>query len=125
MKVFNFLAVCAGGALGASVRYGLELLGAHLFSWSNVLSIAVVNILGCFLFALLSSFLKEDGSVAFTLFMFTGFLGGMTTFSSFIAHSHMLINMKQLAWAAVNITAQVFLGLLVFYLTRKIYVSLQ
>ncbi|HMQ10216.1 MAG TPA: CrcB family protein [Oligoflexia bacterium] len=120
MKVFNFLAVCAGGALGASVRYGLELLGAHLFSWSNVLSIALVNILGCFLFALLSSWLKEQWSVAFTLFVFTGFLGGMTTFSSFIAHSHMLISMKQLVWAAVNISAQVFLGLLAFYVTQKL-----
>lgn len=77
--------VIAGGSLGALCRYGTALLAARLigtrFPWGTLL----VNLTGCFLIGV--SFALVDrinllGSSA-RLFVMTGFLGALTTFSTF------------------------------------------
>jgi len=81
----RFLIVCAGGAAGSGTRYLVGLwagkrLGTH-FPYGTL----IVNLVGCFLIALvmdlainLSSF-PEDLRLGLT----AGFMGGLTTYSSF------------------------------------------
>jgi CrcB protein len=77
--------VMCGGSLGAASRYGVGLLAVKLwgpnFPWGTL----TVNLVGCFLIGLL--FALADRVRVLTpemrLFLITGYLGALTTFSSF------------------------------------------
>lgn len=75
--VVALLAVAAGGALGATGRFGV---GRVLASYPGPYSTLVVNVLGSF--ALGAVVFGNVGSTA-ALFFGTGFCGAFTTFSSF------------------------------------------
>ena len=82
----GFLAVAAGGAIGASLRHGVGLMAVrHLPSgWAH--GTFAVNLLGSLLMGLLVGWLalKAEGLHQTTrLFLATGVLGGFTTFSAF------------------------------------------
>lgn len=79
------LLACAGGAIGAGLRHlvntgAVRLLGIGL-PWGTV----VVNVFGSFLMGLLveALALRFDGSPELRVFLATGILGGLTTFSAF------------------------------------------
>lgn len=81
----NVLLVMCGGSLGAVSRYGVGLLsakvwGAH-FPWGTL----IVNLAGCFLIGLI--FALADRVRLLTpdvrMLVITGYLGALTTFSSF------------------------------------------
>lgn len=81
--VRELLAVAAGGALGAGLRYGVGLWSSRLYSgfpWHTML----VNVLGSFLIGVLMAFAVDKGAVSgeWRLFLGTGVLGGFTTFST-------------------------------------------
>ncbi len=81
----KIIIVMCGGSLGAATRYGVALLAARIwgnhFPWGTLL----VNLAGCFLIGLFFGLaehvrlLKTD----LRLFLVTGYLGALTTFSSF------------------------------------------
>ena len=79
------LLVMCGGSLGAASRYGVSLLTAKVwgiqFPWGTL----VVNLTGCFLIGLI--FALADRVRLLTpdvrLLLITGYLGALTTFSSF------------------------------------------
>jgi CrcB protein len=78
--------VAIGGALGAVTRY---LLAVRLYSMLGIdfpYGTLGVNVLGCLLLGIVLGLVEERG--AFTpetrSFLTIGFLGGMTTFSTFI-----------------------------------------
>jgi CrcB protein len=81
----KLLLVMVGGSLGAASRYGISLLSVSLwgtrFPWGTL----VVNLAGCFLIGLL--FGLSDRVRLLTpemrLLLITGFLGALTTFSTF------------------------------------------
>lgn len=82
----TIFAVAAGGALGAVARY---LLAVRLYSQLGVgfpWGTLGVNVLGCALLGIVLALVEERG--AFTpnvrTLITVGFLGGMTTFSTFI-----------------------------------------
>jgi len=82
----GFLAVAAGGAIGASLRHGVGLMAVrHLpAGWPH--GTFAVNLLGSLLMGLLVGWLalKAEGLHQTTrLFLATGVLGGFTTFSAF------------------------------------------
>jgi len=82
---YKWLLVMLGGSLGAASRYGVGLLTAKFwgtnFPWGTLL----VNLVGCFIIGLL--FALADRSRLLTpdvrLLLITGYLGALTTFSSF------------------------------------------
>ena len=106
--------VGAGGFLGAVLRY---LVGGWVH---NVLDNAwfpygtlVVNVVGCLLIGFLAG-LAENRFVfgaETRLFLFIGILGGFTTFSSFAYETLSLARDAQNLAAAINVLAQVSLGL--------------
>ncbi|GAA3372941.1 hypothetical protein GCM10020367_30920 [Streptomyces sannanensis] len=74
--------ISAGGALGASARYGASL------AWPSVWGIFAVNVLGCALIGVLMVLVSEGGRAesAHPLvrpFLGVGVLGGFTTFSTY------------------------------------------
>ncbi|GHC80865.1 hypothetical protein GCM10007079_20130 [Nocardiopsis terrae] len=77
-------AVSAGGALGALVRHGLDVLGpqsASGVSWT----VLAVNVSGSLLIGLLMELIahRRPGNRFVRPFWGTGFLGGYTTFSAY------------------------------------------
>ena len=81
-----WLAIAAGGALGSVARHGVNVL-VH-GRWPLVrfpLATLIVNVLGCFLMALIVHVASTAANVSPTLrlALTTGFLGGLTTYSSF------------------------------------------
>ena len=81
----KWLLVMRGGSLGAASRYGVSLLTARLWGPQFPYGTMVVNLAGCFLIGLL--FALADRSRLLTpdvrLLLITGYLGALTTFSTF------------------------------------------
>lgn len=110
-SAFNFtsvLAVGSGATLGAWMRWWLGLmLNATLPALP--LGTLAANLVGGYLmglfmgiFALTSTFPPE-----IRLFVMTGFLGGLTTFSTFSAEAVTLLARGQYGWVAMHILAHV------------------
>jgi len=85
----NILLLLLGGGLGALSRHGMSQLAARLFGAAFPWSTLLVNLIGCFLigicFALAQRTLSFGPSMR--LFFMTGFLGALTTFSTFALES--------------------------------------
>lgn len=88
--------VALGGACGAVLRW---LLGLSLNHLSPALAIGTLtaNLVGAFLMGLTVGALHKalPLSPALQLFIMTGFLGGLTTFSSFTSESFTLLHQGQ------------------------------
>jgi len=83
MKLFF---VMLGGSLGALSRYGVSLFAAQFFGTRFPWGTLIVNLSGCFLIGL--CFALADRGLAVMnpsarLFFVTGYLGALTTFSTF------------------------------------------
>ena len=89
MHIIVSLAVVAmGGALGSSCRFIIALI-ADKASLNFPLGTFIANIMGCFLIGLLWSYFERIHiSNEFRLMLFTGFLGGFTTFSTYARESY-------------------------------------
>ncbi len=104
--------VFIGGGIGACCRYLIQLgLGKHdgqSFPWATF----ITNVAGCILIGLLaSSAMKGKWNEAFSLFIFTGILGGFTTFSSFSSEFVQLMKNNQTLIALIYVGLSNFVGL--------------
>jgi len=84
-SMLKFLLVLTGGGLGSTCRYGVSLLSVRLFGTGFPYGTMVVNLTGCFLIGLCFQLTERAAwfGVSARLFLMTGFLGGLTTFSTF------------------------------------------
>lgn len=100
-----FLAVAFGGSLGAIARYVLVMASQNYWGLRFPYGTLAVNTLGSFLAGFFLSLLvgRYSGEEYWRLFLFTGFLGAFTTFSSFAAESLWLFEQKQWLKLACNI----------------------
>lgn len=105
----NVLAVAAGGALGAVLRYGvgLGLASRSGFPWATL----SVNVVGSLLFGLLIVWLNERLPAASELrvFLLVGVLGAFTTFSTFSWETLVLFEQGAMLRATMNIVGSVML----------------
>jgi CrcB protein len=105
----NWLAVGAGAAIGAWLRWGLSLWLArmHLHIPAGTL---VANVAGSYLAGLALAFFAHHPALppAWRLAVITGFLGGLTTFSSFSGESVLLLGRGQYGWALAHVGLHLF-----------------
>jgi CrcB protein len=109
----NLLAVGMGGALGALARYGLSGLAHRLYSGDFPLGTLAVNVLGCVAIGALA-WMVEDRQMfgpEARLFVRIGFLGSLTTFSTFGHETFELLRDAEWLPALANVGANVLLGL--------------
>lgn len=83
--LFKLLLVAAGGGVGACLRYLLAMLATQVLHVSVMYATLAANLLGCFLIGLLWGLgsTRWQLSEHTMLLLATGFLGGLTTFSTF------------------------------------------
>lgn len=107
------IAVGTGAALGAWLRWGLGVLLNPVFP-TIPLGTLCANLAGGYLMGLTMGLLGRVETLPpeVRLFAATGFLGGLTTFSTFSAEAVTLIGRQQLGWTAVMISAHVVGSLL-------------
>ena len=102
------LAVSLGAALGALLRWALS-LGLNHLAPGLPPGTLVANLLGGYLVGLALALFAQAPALdpAWRLFVITGFLGGLTTFSTFSAEVVIALNQGRLAWAAATVSAHV------------------
>lgn len=108
------IAVALGGAAGSIGRYAIALLAGRLADTNFPLGTFIANIGGCLLIGIFWSwFDKNHLSNEFRLFLFTGFLGGFTTFSTFARESMQFFKAGEPLHAFAYILASNIIGIAV------------
>lgn len=80
----KIIAIAFGGAIGSVGRYLISLAAGDYHTQTFPTGTFVANLLGCLLIGTFwSLFDRIQIDNTFRLFLFTGFLGGFTTFSTF------------------------------------------
>lgn len=106
-------AVMLGGSLGAALRWGLSATMNH--RWSAMpLGTWLANLLGGFLVGVAVAWFSKhaDMDPAWRLFVITGLLGGLTTFSSFSAEVVSMLQSERYQWALATVALHVLGSLL-------------
>jgi CrcB protein len=99
----SWIAVAVGAVLGAWLRWGLTIFLSQLHAHIQ-LGTLVANLLGGYLIGLALGFFDTAPALspAWRLFVITGFLGGLTTFSSFSGESMVLMQRGHYGWALAH-----------------------
>jgi CrcB protein len=123
---YAFLAIGIGSAFGAWLRWGLGL-------WLNPalpelpLGTLSANLVGGYLIGLAVAFFTQYPGISleWRLLIITGFLGGLTTFSTFSAETVTLLLRGQYAWGVGIIAAHLGGSLLMTMLGIQTFKWLQ
>ena len=109
MGLYAILAVGVGAAIGAWLRWWLGILLDPVFPTVPFGTLAA-NLVGGYLIGLAIAYFSQHANVPpeARLFIITGFLGGLTTFSTFSAETVSLLARNQFSWAMVLISAHLF-----------------
>ena len=104
----SWLAVGLGAAIGAWLRWclGMWLNNIHQHIQLGTL---VANLGGGFIIGMATSFFfwHNNLSPEWRLFIITGFLGGLTTFSTFSAETVLMLQRGEYVWASIQILLHV------------------
>ena len=110
----KLMLIALGGAVGTVCRYGLHEAGVAIFGRTMSVGVLIANVVGCFALGFVGTLAIERTtwlSDAWHLALTVGFLGGLTTFSTFaydtIAHAHE----GRTGHALANVALHVALGL--------------
>lgn len=109
----KMLLVAVGGAVGSMTRYqiGAWVL-ARTETWAFPLGTFIVNVLGCLIAGALIGWAEYRNflTLDLRLLLFTGFLGGFTTFSAFGVETVALLERGEWGVASGYVLASVLCG---------------
>ncbi len=105
MKEVFFVAI--GGAIGSASRYLVDrIYGLSTFPMATL----TVNLVGAFVLGLLVGWIGDRVAPGLRLALFTGLLGGFTTFSTFALETSVLIRSGNSASAIVYLVVSIAAG---------------
>lgn len=113
--MMSVLLVAIGGATGSVARFALGgWLGTTAAGWRFPISTFLVNVVGCLIIGGLAGIGERPGLLSYEarLFLFTGMLGGFTTFSAFGLETLTLVRRGDMIVAGTYVGLSVLVGLL-------------
>ena len=117
--MMNWIAIAIGGAIGAVSRYGIAQV-VILINGANAAPFAtiMVNVIGSGLMGVIYGYLSTGGMLAETVrvFIMIGFLGALTTFSTFSMDIMAAIDRGQVVYAVIYAAVSVAGSILAFIL---------
>ncbi len=126
--LYSLAVISLGASSGAILRWLLDVSMNAMFP-NLPLGTLTANLVGAYLIGIAMAMFASlpDLSPEWRLLIITGFLGGLTTFSSFSAQVVGLIQQEKLSWAAIAVGAHVagsllltMLGIATVALTKKV-----
>ena len=119
--LIKIIMILAGGGLGAVARYTLGSQIDKNLNLSFPVGIFFVNLLGCFLIGLIVSIFENKliFSENLKIFLIVGFLGSLTTFSTFAFDNYNFMTQKNILLLFANIFLTNTFGLLMVLIGMK------
>lgn len=110
MSLQTILAIGSGAFIGAVLRAYLNGVVNHQFPHTLPFGTLSVNLIGSFIIGALFAYFTYTTffSVQVKSFLTTGFLGGLTTYSTFAMETFFLLSGGHLLMAAVNMALNTF-----------------
>jgi fluoride exporter len=126
-RMDRFLWICFAGALGTGTRYLVGIWAGARFGTTFPYGTLIVNVAGCFLITAIMQVALSTNLVPATLrlVLTTGFMGGLTTYSSFNYETTRFFQERSWGMASLNFavtTAACFAaGLLGIVAARRLF----
>lgn len=110
--MYKILLVALGGSIGAVTRYLVSNWAAEKFGAEFPYGTLIVNVVGCFIIGAFMTMATERLIINpyWRLLVTVGFVGGLTTFSSFSYETFRLLEDANLVMALYNIALNFILG---------------
>jgi CrcB protein len=120
--LMRLIAVGCGGFIGASLRYLISGWSIKLFGGAFPYGTLIVNILGGFLIGLIMEASLTSFSIPSTmrLFLTTGLMGGLTTFSTFSYETIGMLSESDYLLGSLNIGLNLSLSLFGVWLGKSL-----
>src|SRR5688500_15845642 len=104
--------ICLAGAAGTGARYVVAVWAAQRLGGAFPYGTVIVNLIGCFaITAVMHAALSLGWSPTVRTAITIGFIGGLTTYSSFNYETMRLVEENALAAAALNVALTLVGGL--------------
>lgn len=121
-KLVLALVVGCGGFIGAVLRYIISVFATKKFEGSFNYGTFISNILGAILIGFIMELSIESTAISpnMKLFLTTGIMGGLTTFSTFSYETITILSTGKLVLGIENIVLNLFGSLLFVVLGQKL-----
>ncbi|MBC7784535.1 MAG: fluoride efflux transporter CrcB [Burkholderiales bacterium] len=109
----QLILVGVGGAIGSVARWKLgALVQCYAVDWKFPLGTFLINVLGCLIAGVLAGLTTKLGmfTAETRLFLFTGLMGGFTTFSAFGLETVTLLRRAEYSMAVLYVLLSVMCG---------------
>lgn len=114
VRILIYIIVGIAGILGALSRYYLGLTIHEFWQHSFPLATLLINLVGCFLLAWLTTYIARRNILPSEIItgVGTGFIGSFTTFSTFSVETIQLINHSEWSIAFLYVSCSILGGLI-------------